>query len=218
MDSIPKSGYRKSAVLCALVLASSVALALAATPRIDDTVQIVDNNGFAKNDPTTAALIEAVQSNQIAEVRKLVSNGADINMGVSGDGTALIVAAKNGNKEMVDTLLAMGANVDQAWSGDGNPLIAASAEGHVEIVARLLAAGADVNAVCHMDETSLITASRRGHLPVVKYLVENGGDVNLAVQADFDRWRSPLNQASDSQIRNFLISKGARSNGNNTRK
>ena len=34
-------------------------------------------------------------------------------------------------------------------------------------------------------------------------------DVNKGVVADLGRWRSPLNQAKDDQVRAYLTSKGA---------
>lgn len=219
MERIAKSDYKKSAGLCTLALAASVAFTLAATPRIGTTTQVVDEDasGAKSRDPNMVSLIEAVQANQLHAVRGILSTGADINGAVPGDGTALIVAARGGNVEMIDALLKMGAKVDQPSSGDGNPLIAAATQGHLDVVERLLSAGADINAICHMDETPLINASRRGHIRVVKYLVENGADVNLAVQADFDRLRSPLNQAGNKEVRDYLIAKGAVADGKNAR-
>jgi len=48
-------------------------------------------------------------------------------------------------------------------------------------------------------------ASTAGHFDMVKYLVENGADINSR-----DRWGStPLNDATDPTIINYLTSKGA---------
>jgi len=158
-----------------------------------------------------ARLAEAAKSNDIKAVRALLARGANIDEGADGDGTALIAAARRGNLKMVDALLESGATVEKCWEGDGNALIAAAIKGHTEVVARLLRAGAQVDTICPHDETALINASRAGHLTVVRQLVEQGANVNLGAQADAKRWRTPLNQARDAKIRNFLLSKGARS-------
>ncbi len=154
-------------------------------------------------------LIEAVDGRRITEVRRLVEGGADINAATRGDGTALIRAAALGELAIVEELIRLGADVNRASRGDGNPLIAAAKHGHGDVVARLITADADVNAVVAGDETALINAARSGHLDVVTYLVEHGADVNKGVVADLGRWRSPLNQASNDEVRAYLIGKGA---------
>ena len=157
----------------------------------------------------STTLIEAVDTRRVEEVRRVVQGGADIDAAVRGDGTALIRAAAHGDLAIVDELIRLGADVNRASRGDGNPLIAAANRGHADVVARLLAAGADANTVVAGDETPLINAARGGHLDVVTYLVEHGADVNKGVVADLGRWRSPLNQATDEQVRAYLSGKGA---------
>jgi ankyrin repeat protein len=181
--------------LCACTLAGVATLPLFAigTTRPDDA----------------SRLIRAVETDHIDTVRLLVSQGIDINARVDGDGTALIAAARRGDLMMVDTLIWMGADVNEPSVGDGNPLIAAAKNGHLAVAARLIAAGALIDAIVPDDETALINAVRCSCLAVVKYLVAHGADVNLGVMADGLRWRTPLNQARDMTIRNFLIGSGA---------
>lgn len=186
---------------CLVALSAQVGLTLAATPRM--------GNPSAAVAAGVHQLLDAAGAGQLAEVRRLVASGVDVDTPVPGDGTALIVAARNGQLGMIDQLLALGARPDRVSIGDGNALIAASAAGHLPIVARLIAAGADVNGSVVHDETPLINASRSGQLPVVKYLVEHGADVNLGVLADNGQWRSPLNQAGSPDIRAYLSSRGA---------
>lgn len=198
----PGTGYRPTLLLCAGVLLASATLTLTATPRLGEP-QSDHPPGNARQ------LVEAAGTGQLDEVSRLLRSGTSIDARVAGDGTALIAAAKAGDQRMITALIRMGADVDQPSRGDGNPLIMAAMAGHQGVVAQLVASGADVNAIVPDDETPLINAAREGHLPIVEYLVEHGADVNLGVRADLGRWRSPLNQAQDSRVRDYLISMGA---------
>ncbi len=170
-----------------------------------------EDNSHASAPPADSvhALMAAVDAGDRDAVSRLIEQGADVNAGVRGDGTALIRAVAHGDLAMVDELLRLGAQVNQSSRGDGNPLIAAAAGGHQDVAERLLAAGADVDAIVPGDETALITAARHGHLDIVKLLLDRGADVNLGASADFGQWRSPLNQAGNGAVRDYLVSKGA---------
>ncbi len=164
----------------------------------------------ARVDASPANLIEAVETQRIEEIRRQVKAGVDVNARVRGDGTPLIRAAAASDLAIVDELIRLGADVNKPSRGDGNPLIAAAKGGRLDIVKRLVAAGAAIDAEVPGDETALINAARGGHLDVVTYLVERGANVNLGVFADYGRWRSPLNQATDAGVRKYLQGKGAR--------
>lgn len=158
-------------------------------------------------------LMAAAEVGDIAAAQRLVAAGANVDARIRGDGTALIVAARHGQLPMVEQLLQLGADVEKPSRGDGNPLIAAAAGGHDDIIQRLLAAGADVDAVVAGDETPLINAAKQGHLEIVKRLVAHGADVNLGVTADMGEFRSPLNQAKNDDVRDYLLSQGAKPQG-----
>lgn len=158
-------------------------------------------------------LLAAAEVGDTAAAQQLVEAGANVDTRIRGDGTALIVAARHGQLPMVEQLLELGADVEKPSRGDGNPLIAAAVGGHDDIIQRLLAAGADVDAVVAGDETPLINAARQGHLEIVKRLVAHGADVNLGVTADMGEFRSPLNQAKNDDVRDYLLSQGARLQG-----
>jgi len=177
----------------------TVAVSSLAFPRI----------GHAGTADDARLLIQAVRAGRIAIVQDLVKDGADINARAPGDGTALIVASKRGKLKMVNALIKLGADVNQASRGDGNPLIAASMTGQLDVAKRLIGAGARVNAIVAGDETPLINASRNGHLIVVEYLVAHGANANLGVCANRIQWRTPLNQAADAAVRNYLVRIGA---------
>lgn len=191
--------------VAALILFSS--LVLAATPRVNVDLP------WATIEPAAQAkeLIAAVRAGDIEAVRRLAKNGIDLDARVGGDGTALVQAIWKHDLKMIDVLLDLGADPDGGLSGEGLPLLVAPGLGYQSIVERLVDAGANVNFVdTDYAETPLIVASREGHLTIVKYLIGHGANVNQGVMADWEgRWRSPLNQASDPAVRDYLISQGA---------
>lgn len=197
--------------VCLIALTAHVGITLAASPRLGYAAPAAESEqrAVSADSAQAARLLDAAAAGRLQEVRQLVRSGVDVDARVNGDGTALIQAAKHGQLAMVEELLALGAQPDLHSQGDGNPLIAASYRGHLDVVERLIAAGADVNRVVRFDETPLINAARAGQLPTVKYLVEHGADVNLGVMADGGRWRSPLNQARNPQVWNYLAQQGA---------
>jgi len=157
-------------------------------------------------------LLDAVKNNDIDTITALLNSGIDINMPVIGEGTALMIAVKTRNSEMAQTLIDLGADVNQASRFDGNPLIIAAKTNNLELAELLLKQGADVNKIVRRDETPLINASNRGHFEMIKYLVESGADVNLAVTTGIEdgfEVRSPLNRASNSKVKEYLIANGA---------
>ena len=165
-----------------------------------------------QNQQQADQLIQAIKQNQLSKIEQMINNGFDINTPLQGDGTTLMLAVKHNNPSLVDSLINLGADINQASLGDGNPLIVASKQGHLNMVKHLIDLNADINAIVKHDETALITASRQGHYDIVKYLVEKGADVNLAVNASTLKgsiMRSPLNQAANNTIKDYLISQGA---------
>ncbi|MCW8092730.1 M56 family metallopeptidase [Alteromonas sp. ASW11-130] len=173
-----------------------------------------DAKQFARLDNgESQTLIHAVAQNDEELVEFLINRGTDINVPLTGDGTALMIATRQNNINMVKALIRMGADVDQPSYGDGNPLIIAAKRNHQQIAKLLLNNGANVNALVKGDETPLIQASWKGHEEMVKLLVEHGADVNLGVFANkFTQreWRSPLSKANTQEIKSYLIRQGAK--------
>ncbi len=205
-----RSRLRWSA-LCLAALATHVGVTVAATPRLGAPIMVAPDSAPATRTASARAerLLDAAADGDLAQVRQLVQAGVAVDTQLPGDGTALIAAARHGRLATVDALLALGATPDLASRGDGNPLIAAARRGHLPVVERLVGAGADVNRIVAYDETPLINAARSGDVDTVAYLVAHGADVNLGVVADAGQWRSPLNQARNSRVRDYLIQHGA---------
>lgn len=207
VETAPPAPRRRSRLMLGLtLLLGCTATAVAVSPRL------APPSAPASSDTRTNDLLRAASTHDIAQVHALAAAGIDLDARVLGDGTALIQAIRARDLAMVDALLRLGADPDRAALGEGNPLIVASALGLQPIVERLVQAGADVNRVVTYDETPLINASREGHLVTVQYLLAQGADINLGVEADgwLGRWRTPLNQAGTTAVRDYLLAQGAR--------
>ncbi|WP_367344951.1 M56 family metallopeptidase [Stenotrophomonas bentonitica] len=196
--------------LIALALGAHIGVTVAATPRLGTAPAQVDGDEAKHSVPPRAEhLLSAAAEGNTAQVQQLVTDGVPVDTTVRGEGTALINAARNGQLGTVDALLALGAQPNLHVGGDGNPLIAAARNGHLPVVQRLVTAGADVNRIVPWDETPLINAARSGDVATVAFLIDHGADVNLGVVADFGKWRSPLNQARNDRVRDYLVQHGA---------
>lgn len=196
--------------LCVLALAAHISVTVAATPRLGTApMRIMDDEPEHSVSPQERRLIDAAAEGDVAQVQQLIDAGVAVDTPVGGEGTALITAARNGQLGAVDALLALGAQPNLHAIGDGNPLIAAARRGHLPVVERLVAAGADVNRIVPFDETPLINAARSGDVNTVAFLIDHGADVNLGVVADAGQWRSPLNQARNPRVRDYLVQRGA---------
>ncbi|WP_314102415.1 M56 family metallopeptidase [uncultured Stenotrophomonas sp.] len=196
--------------LCVLALGGHLSVTVAATPRLGTAPQrVVDDEPARDASPNAERLLAAAADGDVAELQHLINAGTAVDTSVRGDGTALIMAARNGQLTAVDALLALGAQPDLHATGDGNPPIAAARRGHLPVVERLVAAGADVNRIVPYDETPLINAARSGDVDTVAFLIDHGADVNLGVVADAGQWRSPLNQARNPRVRDYLVQRGA---------
>lgn len=191
--------------LVVISLISLSSLVLAATPRLDLSRTPSDPVAQAQ------AMGAAVRFGDIHAVRRLVDAGADIDASVSDDGTALMLAIWQHDLKTAQALLDLGADPNGGPSAEGAPLLIASGLGYPSMVQQLIAAGADTNALdTDYAESPLIIASREGHLSIVKYLIAHGAQVNQGVMADWEgRVRTPLNQARDPAVRDYLISQGA---------
>jgi ankyrin repeat protein len=70
-----------------------------------------------------APVAEAAKADDLAAVRKLIKEHADVNAGANDGSSALLWAAYRSNAEMTKTLLAAGATVDKANNYGVTPLL-----------------------------------------------------------------------------------------------
>jgi uncharacterized protein len=152
---------------------------------------------------------DAAARGDIAAVRALMAQKADVNAPQADGATALHWAVFKGNKEIADMLLRAGANPKAANREGSTPLWLASVNGDAAMIEALLAAGADPNETLPLGRTPLMTAARTGNVAAMKVLVDRGADVNAKETA---RGTTPLMWAADEghpAAVKFLIDRGA---------
>jgi uncharacterized protein len=158
----------------------------------------------------TPAVADAAQSNDAAAVKKLIAQGADVNL-PEGDGmTALHWAAEHGDTAMTAMLLRAHANVKATTRiGAYTPLQLASRSGSAGVVKALLAAGAEPNRTDANGATALHLAAAAGNPDAVSALLEKGANPN----ARETEWgQTPLFFAAENNRAaaiKLLLAKGA---------
>ncbi len=153
---VQKMAARSTEVLCLGAILSMASFAAAPSPVAD-----------------------AAMGHDIAAVRALLAQKADVNAPQPDGATALMWAVRANDPEMVDFLLAAGGNVKAANRDGATALYQASENGNAAIIERLLRVGGDVNGTfLSTGETALMEASRTGKLETLRVLLDHGADVN----------------------------------------
>lgn len=133
--------------------------------------------GFAAGSSEVA---DAAMHDDLASVRTLIAQHADVNAPQQDGATALHWAVFRSDKELVDVLLHAGANPKAANREGATPLWLACTNGNAAIIAALLAAGADANEHLPLGRTPLMIASRTGNADAIQVLLDHGADVNAS--------------------------------------
>lgn len=117
----------------------------------------------------------------VAEVKRLLADGAYVNAKDGNGFTALMTASVNGHKEVVELLLAKGADVNYHFYSEPvkpyytSALSLAAENGHRDVVELLLAKGAND------DFSAMMVACRNGHRDIVELMRAKGPTVNTKV-------------------------------------
>jgi ankyrin repeat protein len=119
-------------------------------------------------------LADAAQAGDVATVRTLLADGADVNA-FGYDGTpALHWAVRSADAALVELLLDAGADPDLPSRTKLTPLHIAAENGDVALLARLIEAGGDPNAVDYAGEPVLHTAARDSGVDAIALLLDEG--------------------------------------------
>jgi ankyrin repeat protein len=163
-------------------------------------------------------LIEAAGKNNLSEVERLLSVGADVNAKDTEGFTSLHWASSKGHLQVFRALREHGADIESTSISLGwRPLHFAAMTGHLPIVNELVSPndingttsilgkrkrqGANIDSKDNDGDTPLCIASIHDHLAIVKALLSGGADIRVANNDG----RLPMHQAVN--IRNSAVSK-----------
>jgi len=158
-------------------------------------------------------LDRAARAGDVAEVKRLLDQGADPNEVNKWGTTALTGACTLGadspaHTEIVRYLISHGAHVNKRVADGTTALNEASYWRHREIVVALLNAKAAVNQAKDNGYTPLIAAASQGHTSIVRLLIAAGADLNRQTRAGL----TALHMASSNghaDVVKLLIAAGA---------
>ncbi len=138
--------------------------------------------GFANSGLPISAqglpLIEAATQNDVATVKRLLKQGAEINAQDARGRTALLGAVEGNHLESAQALIEAGADVNVQDHKMDSPLLLAGAEGTLDILKLILKAKPNFSLYNRFGGTPLIPACERGHVEVVKILLNTNVDID----------------------------------------
>jgi ankyrin repeat protein len=153
-------------------------------------------------------LITAARNADVATVRALLQQNADVNAAEGDGATALHWASYRDQVEMADLLIRSGARVNAANDLGATPLWLAAQNGSVAMAQRLLEAGADPDHALLAGETPLMVASRAGSAAIVDLLAAKGANVNARATRGQTALMWAVAQKHPSVVK-VLIARGA---------
>ena len=154
-------------------------------------------------------IADAAKADDLAAVRALIADAADVNLAAADGSTGLLWAAYHADAEMIDALIAAGANPNAPNRYGVTPLLQASRTGDAPIMKALLDGGADLALTHPEGETPLMAAARTGRVDAVQLLLERGADPNAT---DAFQAQSALMWAAAEghvEVVNVLLAAGA---------
>jgi ankyrin repeat protein len=126
----------------------------------------------------SSPVADAAMKRDLAAVRLLISQKADVNASQPDGATALQWAAHLGDLDMAGVLIEAGADVKIANREGATALFLACETGNAAMIGKLLNAGADANERWPGGDTPLMMASRSGNLAAMKLLLDHKADIN----------------------------------------
>jgi ankyrin repeat protein len=153
-------------------------------------------------------LITAAVYGHIDSIKKIIEEGADINMTDNDGDSPLHRACLSSREQAVSFLISHGATVNSRSNNGQSPLHYAAYAGNNKIVKLLIEAGADINMMSIHGQTPLNRAVHKGHASTVTLLLNEGA---IPDQASSNCW-PPLFIAIHygyDDIVELLLSRGA---------
>ena len=128
-------------------------------------------------------LIESAARGDLAEVTRLLFDGASPKAIEPGGATALIAAAYRNQLEVARVLLAAGADINGKDGAGQSAFLVAVASGSLELVKLAIRNGANLDSRDSGNATALIRAARYGHNAVIIELLRSGAELNQITRA-----------------------------------
>ncbi|GAC81689.1 hypothetical protein SAMN04488550_3688 [Gordonia malaquae] len=126
------------------------------------------------NPAATARLHVAASSGDVAEVRRAIADGADLESRGAEGRTPLVVATKNQDAASALALLDAGADPNAKDDLQDSAFLYAGAEGFDTILHGTLRHGADVTSLNRYGGTALIPAAEHAHTSTISILINAG--------------------------------------------
>ena len=146
-----------------------------------------------------SSIEKAVELNNLDMVNFFLDNGVDIRTG--NIRPSLLHFAPS--KEMAELLVKRGVDVNAEDNNGTTALAVAVAKDYYDVAKFLIEKGANVNKADEADFTPLCSAKSK---KMAELLLDNGADINSIGEGG-----TPLDSARNEEIRQFLISRGAKS-------
>ncbi|MBN1974174.1 MAG: ankyrin repeat domain-containing protein [Sedimentisphaerales bacterium] len=123
-------------------------------------------------------LFSAVSSGNIDEIKRLISEGANLEARDDGDYTALIRAVPRNQKEIIEFLLDKGADIEAKQEHGATALACAAYAGNTEMAEFLIEHGANIEAMTLYGESPLCRSVGQGHIDTAALLISKGANIN----------------------------------------
>ena len=153
-------------------------------------------------------LLSAAEKGHQPIVKRLLENGAIIEVMDSKGWTPLSLAAKKGHEAVAKLLVDKGANVEAQDEYSWTPLSLAAGNGYKAVAKLLVDKGANVDAQDKYGWTPLSLAAKNGYKAVAKLLVDKGANVD----AQGKYGQTPLSLAAGNRyeaMAKLLVDNGA---------
>jgi uncharacterized protein len=133
---------------------------------------------------TQQKLYNAAEKGELANVRKALKAGADVDKQDKDGWTALLYATMKGHQPVVQLLLSAGADPDIAGNKGETPLVGAVLSDNAGLVKILLDAGADSSIKLMDGTTALDVAHKRGSTEIVSLLESGSATLSPSPKTD----------------------------------
>ncbi len=133
---------------------------------------------FGWNEQFGDNLSTATMEGRVADVERMLNEGADPNESPGRNRLPLLIAVQNGDKNLFELLLRRGARINGRPESPA-PIHYAIFTQRPEFLRLLVDKGADVNARDNTGDTPLTAAAKRGDVASIRYLLDHGAERNV---------------------------------------